>query len=164
VIEDTPGMGVCVKYFLTGRGCSECTLTVDDQTAHLTATYCGDALSDLVRAVVDLLGTARESQASFMEEPGEYVWRFAKVGPDRVRIRILACSDWVRLRPAATPKKVFEAECRLRTFAGAVLSAAQEVLRTHGEDGYRREWVLYPFPTELVARLKQLLVQGAGYE
>lgn len=54
-------------------------------------------------------------------------------------------------------KVILEAECRLRTFAGAVLSASQRVLATYGLEGYREKWVQHEFPAKLQAKLQEAL-------
>ncbi|WP_261992958.1 hypothetical protein [Streptomyces sp. adm13(2018)] len=38
----------------------------------------------------------------------------------------------------------------------AVLEAAETVLRTHGETGYREMWVLHPFPVAALQDLRRL--------
>ena len=155
-------MAVTVTYLLAGSGWSDCYIAIGDHSAHLTASYLSDALGDLVRSMVDLFGDATESTAWFAEEPGEYLWRFRRVPPDRVSVRILWFDDTPTDADAEGGKVVLAAECRLRTLAGAILAAAQEVHRQHGEEGYLQRWHDHGFPTELVARLKSLLDDGAG--
>jgi hypothetical protein len=57
-------------------------------------------------------------------------------------------------------KVIFEAECRLRTFAGAVLSESQRLLEKYGREGYLGLWDQHEFPLEKQERLRQLLRQG----
>src|SRR5688572_2425647 len=132
-------MAVLVTYNLTGAGGAECFVELGDQTAHVTASYLSDALGDLLRAVVTVLSGGLESTASFAEEPGEYRWRFLRTSDDVLAVRILwfkeSRTDW----PDERGEVVMDSQCRLRTFAGAVLSASQRVLQEHGVDGYRTE-------------------------
>ena len=67
-------MVVSFEYRLTGRGCSECIVEIDDKSASLTASYLSDALADLLDAVVSIVQGNDEVTVSFMEEPGEYQW------------------------------------------------------------------------------------------
>jgi hypothetical protein len=155
-------MSVSVSYRLTGSGWAECSIETPEGGAHVTASYLSDALGDLLRAVVGILRGAPETTAIFTEEPGEYLWVFRRAPPDRVLVRILWFDDWQTQRRDERGELIFEAQCRLRTLAGASLAAAQQVLGEHGEEGYEREWVNYPFPVELMRELKRLLDEGAG--
>lgn len=157
-------MGVSVAYNLTGTGWSECFITIGDQSAHVTASYLDDALGDLLRAVVGLMEGVQEITASFAEEPGEYRWGFQRTRPDKVKVRILMFDElWSNL-PDEDGKVIMDAECRLRTFAGAVLSASQRVLEEHGIEGYKNQWVEHEFPLQLQARLNYLLGSDKIYD
>ena len=146
-------MGVFISYRLTGKGWSECSVLIEDQQAVVTASYLSDALGDILAAATVVLQGAPEATASFAEEPGEYRWRFIRVGMDRLIIRILEFSQWWGNRPDKEGKLVLEAECRLRTFAGALRSASQRVLEDHGIDGYREKWGNNDFPIDQQTRL-----------
>ena len=150
-------MGVSVTYNLTGVGWSECLVEIGDQNAHLTASYISDALGSLLDAVIGLMLGRDDMTAAFAEEPGLYRWRFMRVGVDKVNVRILWFDDTWKDRPENDGEMIIDAECRLRTLAGAVLAASQNVLAAHGLEGYRKQWVLHDFPLELQERLKRLL-------
>src|SRR4051812_13127040 len=130
-------MPVSVVYNLTGAGGSECRVVIGERSAHLTASYLSGALGDLPGAGATLGEGAVEATASFEAEPGEYRWRFRRLDDGQVHVRILSFADSWDQSPDERGKIVFEARCRLRTFAGAVLAASQEVLRQHGLEGYR---------------------------
>lgn len=149
-------MAITVQYNLTGRGWSECIVEINDQQAHLTASYLSNALADLLDAVTAVVRGADEATASFTEEPGEYRWRFRR-SQDRLCVRILWFNEIWSNYPDQDGELILEAECRLRTFAGAVLSASQQVLATHGLNGYREKWVNHEFPSNLQAKLKESL-------
>jgi len=155
-------MGASVTYNLTGSGWSECYIQIGEQSAHLSASYLSDAFGDLLNAVVGLMNGAKETTASFEEEPGEYRWRFRQMPPDKVNVRILKFDDIWAKRPDEQGKTILEAECRLRTFAGAVLSASQRVLQEHGLEGYKDKWIEHEFPLDLQQQLKRLLDTDEG--
>lgn len=158
--ELTASMSLSVSYKLTGSGWAECSLEIDGQEIVTTASYLSHALERLLQSVVYLLNGQPEATASFDEEPGEYRWRFRRVDEQRISIRILWFDKLWGREPDEKGKLVFEATCRLRTFAGAVLSASQELLAEHGLEGYKLKWVEYDFPLEVQNELKQLLVEG----
>lgn len=147
-------MAISLQYNLIGIGWSECIVEIDDQKAHLTASYLSNALADLLDAVAALVRGADEATASFTEEPGEYRWRLIRVSQERLFVRILWLDDIFSDRQDRDGKVISEAQCRLRTFAGVVLSASQKVLQTHGLKGYREKWIKHEFPIKL-----QLLLQ-----
>ena len=139
-----------LRYELTGTGWADCTIEIGEATATATASYLSDALDDLAGAIVALLGGQQESSATFSEEPGEYIWEFARHGSDTVMIRI-------RFIGGADERPVFEAHTRLRTFAGALLAELQRLLRDYGKDGYKERWVLHDFPERRIQQLQDLL-------
>jgi hypothetical protein len=150
-------MAIMVRYNLTGSGWAECIVEIDDRQAHLTASYLSDALADLLDAVECVVRGIEDATALFIEEPGEYRWRFRRISPDRLWVQIIEFDEPWKNRPDAEGKLIFDVECRLRSFAGAVLSASQQVLATHGFDGYRKQWVNRDFPIDLQAKLKASL-------
>ncbi len=153
-------MGVSLSYHLVGTGWAECRIAIGEQHATVTASYLDDAFGDLLGAVVRLLEGEPEATASFAEEPGEYRWRFVRRGPGRLLVRILEFPQLWGDRPDQEGKPVLEAECRLRTFAGAVLSESQRLLEEHGAEGYFERWAQHEFPLEKHERLQQLLRRG----
>lgn len=149
-------MSIYVQYNLIGNGWSECIVEIDDRQAYLTASYLSDALANLLDAVATVVRGAEEATASFAEEPGEYQWQFKRLSHDRLYVRILCFADWCDRRPDRDGELILEAECRLRTFAGAVLSASQQVLATNGLEEYQQKWG-YAFPFQLQAKLQKSL-------
>ncbi|MGL5078268.1 MAG: hypothetical protein ACRDBG_20915 [Waterburya sp.] len=150
-------MAVSIHYNLTGRGWSECIVEIDEQQIHLTASYLSDALADLLDAVTSILRGANEATASFTEEPGEYRWRFTRLSKDRLCVCILWFDETWSHKLDRDGKVILEAECKLQTFARAILSASQQVLAVNGLEGYQEKWVNYEFPVRLLAKLKKAL-------
>jgi len=150
-------MSVRLRYELRGTGWSECELEIDEQRVVASASYLSDALDELCRAVVEILRGERSSRAAFDEEPGEYRWLFDRIGDERLRIRVLDFPELWGNRPDEEGELLFDAECRLRTFAGALLSELQRLLETYGESGYREKWAEHEFPMRRMHQLRDLL-------
>ena len=150
-------MAISIQYNLTGVGWSECIVEIDDQKAHLTASYLSDALASLLEAVTTVVRGANEATAFFTEEPGGYRWRLRQVSKELLYVRILWFDESFSDRPDGDGRVILEVQCRLRTFAGAVLSASQRVLETHRLEGYREQWVKHEFPFRLQAKLQESL-------
>jgi hypothetical protein len=144
-------------YHLVGSGWAECTVAVDEQHPTVTASYLSDAFGDLLGAVIRIVEGQPEATASFAEEPGEYRWRFFRKEPDRLLIRVLDFPQLWGDRPDEEGKVLFEAECRLRTFAGAVLAESQRLLEKHGPEGYLGMWHEHEFPLDKREKLRQVL-------
>ncbi len=153
-------MSVSFAYHLVGSGWAECTIAIDEQHATMTASYLSDAFGDLLGAVIRMVEGQPEATASFAEEPGEFRWRFFRKEPDRLIVRILGFQELWEDRPDEEGKVLFEAECRLRTFAGAVLSESQRLLAKHGREGYLGMWHNNEFPVDKQMLLRQLLRQA----
>lgn len=150
-------MAISIQYNLTGVGWSECIVEIDNQKAYLTASYLSDALTGLLEAVTTVVKGTDEATAFFTEEPGEYRWRLTRVSQERLYVRILWFDESFSDHPDGNGRLILETQCRLRTFAGAVLSSSQRVLKTHGLEGYREKWVKHEFPVRLQAKLQQSL-------
>lgn len=150
-------MSVSFAYHLAARGWAECTIAIDEQHATIMASYLSDAFGDLLGAVIRMVEGQPEATASFAEEPGEYRWRFFRKDPDRLLVRIFTFPALWSDRPDEEGKLLLEAECRLRTFAGAVLAEAQRLLEKHGKEGYLEMWGNYEFPFEKHEQLRKVL-------
>jgi hypothetical protein len=150
-------MGVEIRYELTGSGWAECTVRVDGTWVTVTASYLSDALDNLASAIVAVLRGHPRATASFDEEPGEYRWIFEPLPEGQVRIRILEFEELWNDRPDEQGKQIFAAECRLRTLAGAMVSALQNLEQKYGIPGYREKWVSYDFPSHRLTELQELL-------
>jgi len=154
-------MSVSVTYKSFEAGWAECSLTIDNQTAITTASYISHALESLLEGTVEIMRGQREARASFDEEPGEYRWLFKRIDDQTLNVRILWFNDFWNEQPDDKGRVVFDGDCRLRTFAGAVLSASQSVLDEYGIDGYKETWDEdVDFPGALQEELRWLLVEG----
>lgn len=151
-------MSLSFSYVLTGKGWAECEIDVDGAHLFMQASYLSDAFDDLVRATLSMLNNASVETAIFNDEPGTYRWRFTPSG-ERLNIRIVTYDAPFARENDPTGRLSFDTDCRLRTFAGAVLSAGQRLLATHGEEGYATQWG-YVFPAALLVQLKQSLRDG----
>jgi hypothetical protein len=145
------------RYELSGSGWAECTVELGGQRATVVASYLSDALDSLAGAVVALLRGDPAAAASFQREPGEFRWEFRRVGPERVRVRVVEVDDDQPPGRVPVETTLIDGECRLRTFAGGVLSELQRLLAEHGEAGYRHAWKLHEFPSRRVSQLQTLL-------
>ncbi len=150
-------MIVQLRYDLVGTGWASCDIEIDGQHAHVSASYLSDALDELCRAVVEQLSGEHESRASFDEEPGEYRWHLQRVDADQMRVRILEFPELWGGKADDEGTVVFDATCRRRTFAGALLSELQRLLHEYGEAGYKERWDQHDFPSRRLGQLKELL-------
>jgi hypothetical protein len=147
-----------IDYRMLGAGWAECEIEIQGKTETFPASYLSNALDDLVAAATSVARGAADATARWEEEPGEIRWRLTRVGQERLRVRILHFEDefW-NVLPDERGEVLLDAECRLRTFAGAVLSAAQRVLEKHGTKGYQNEWGMHGFPMERMRALEAAL-------
>lgn len=155
-------MSMELSYELTGPGWATCTLRVGEQVATVTASYLSDALADLASATAAALRGHPRPSASFAEEPGEYRWLLEPRPGGRGRIRILEFPWLWSGRSDEEGAVLLDGECRLRTFAGAVVSELQRLARIHGPEGYRDQRIEHDFPAERLAELQELLEGPSG--
>ncbi len=70
---------------------------------------------------------------------------------------ILEFADVWSNKPDSDGKPIFDVQCRLRTFAGAVYDGCKRLLAECGRDGYREKWHEHDFPDTDFDELKRLL-------
>jgi hypothetical protein len=136
-------------------------LHVDGAHVTVTASYLSDSLDDLASAIAASLRGHPHATASFEEELGEFRWIFEPLPEGKVRIRILEFPELWGDRPDEEGKQIFQAECRLRTLAGAMVSALQRLEEKYGVAGYRAKWINHDFPMGRLIELQELLDRPA---
>ena len=146
-----------VDYRLSGKGWAHCTVEIAGQRAEVIASYLTDALDALLAATIAVVRGAEGATFSFAAEPEEVRWQLRRAGSERLRVRILRLEDSAHHLPDDQGEVLLDAECRLHTFAGQVLSSAQRVLAEHGTAGYRKEWRMHDFPLERMRSLEAAL-------
>ncbi|MBX7218435.1 MAG: hypothetical protein K1Y36_00670 [Blastocatellia bacterium] len=143
------------------EGWLNCRLEVDDQSFGWVPSYLSDSIPALLQATTDVLLGREAFPVLFQDEPGEYrlrLWRVPQSNPELVHLRIIAMKDTFSRYGDGARQVVFEAERRLRTFAGQVLASVQKMLAEYGEDGYFR-CCHYRFPLKDFQELEQALRQ-----
>lgn len=147
-------------YELTGSGWSECRFSIGEARCEVTASYLSDALGELASAVEDVLRWPEvNARAVFVEEPGEYRWRFLQAGHDRVRVKVIAFPDWGEKDDSAGTV-ILDAECGRRSLGESVATELRRLLAVHGARGYRAKWVENDFPLERLEAIEALLSGG----
>jgi hypothetical protein len=143
-------------YELRGSGWADATLTIGERTATLSASYLGDALGELLDALVSLTRGSTHARASWDQEPGEYRWVFSR-RDQQVRVQVLYLPEWRGVADASDDQGevVLDGVCTLTALSEAVTNAAQRVLDRYGEAGYRAKWVQHDFPVAALRELKQ---------
>jgi hypothetical protein len=149
---------VTFTYRLTGTGWADADVRVGEASAHASASYLGDALGELLDAVLAVAEGAATARASWDEEPGEYRWLLDLDGTE-LRVRLLDFREWrgVVESPDEEGEVLFDQRCDLNEFGAAVVAAARGVIDEYGIDGYREKWVEHDFPLEQLTRLEALL-------
>jgi hypothetical protein len=149
-------MAVRIDYRLTGTGWADCDVTIGASSTAVEASYLGDALRELIEATLGAVGGSGYTVAHFWDEPGEYRFVLEPKG-DLIRVRILEFPNLWSDEPDDVGDVKLDDTCSLQEFAEAVLGAALAVLKAHGVEGYKENWVSHEFPTEVVNDLKRAL-------
>lgn len=148
-------MGISLSFTLVARGSAILTIEVDRTSITLYPSYLADSFEHLLIATVDAVEGRTGRPVLVIEEPGTS-YLFLSPEGDAVDIRITTWSEAFAREINPGGETAFAARCRLRTFAGAVLSAAQGLLSAHGENGYRNQWG-HAFPTARMGELEATL-------
>jgi hypothetical protein len=148
-------MTLSITYSLTGAGWSRCSLTFDEQTCSISASYLSDALGNLVLSAVGMMQGYGSVAFGFDEEPGEYRWVIRKIAGDTMSLKILEFPQLWGNEPDAAGKELMSIELPIEDYAKAVEKVADSVFTQHGEAEYLKMWVEHAFPTGLLTLLKQ---------
>lgn len=130
----------------------------DGSTKHGdSASYCTNALADVLKGVAGLYGLHDVQRFSFDLEPAEARWILRRRNDD-VHIAIRRFPDMLTSHdvPDGQGTLVWTSTRPRALLAHAVLMAAEKVWHTHGEEGYLRKWQLHPFPTRELEALRSL--------
>ncbi|MDF9813267.1 hypothetical protein [Streptomyces sp. SPB162] len=156
-MDQGPARALQLKWELVGHGWARCDLTDDSQTASVIASYCTDALADLVASTGELYGQQHSARFFFDAEPQELRWVLSAVD-DAISVTIYKFPD-VGVSPDLPDSSgtvIWQSTHPRQVFVHAVLDAADNVLREHGEAGYHAKWSMHQYPFGLVADLRRL--------
>ncbi|MFI8501204.1 hypothetical protein ACIGFK_22315 [Streptomyces sp. NPDC085524] len=145
------------SWVLSGSGWATCRIADDASEWKDFVSYCTDALADTLYAMVGLYGASTVQRFFFDLEPAVVRWQLRRQGAD-VSVAIYRFPDGATSWDAPDDAGTLSwRTTRPRSVLGhAVMEAAEEVLRTHGEAGYREKWVLRPFPVAALQDLRRL--------
>ncbi|MGW1528972.1 hypothetical protein [Streptomyces sp. NPDC001588] len=145
------------SWELSGSGWATCRIADASTEQKHFVSYCTDALADLLHGVAGLYGPITVQRVSFDLEPAEMRWVLQCRGPN-VDIAIYRFPDMHTSFDAPDEEGTLSwssAQPR-SSLSHTVMAAAQSVLLTHGEDGYRAKWVQHPFPVAALQDLRRL--------
>jgi len=150
-------MNLSITYRLVGTGWAECVISDNESKCEVTASYLSDALGKLVLAALGVLSGFRDVTFGFDEEPGEYRWVIQSIDINEIAIEIFDFDELWGNKPNVDGRLLFSSKCRPVVFARAVHDAATAVLDEHGESGYLEKWNEFPFPSQQLTLLSELL-------
>jgi len=136
------------------------TTVVSDGTQEVTlvASYCSDALSDLLNVILALLEGANEGVCAWMQEPGEFHWLF-KRKEEKVLLRLVWFDDNLYDGfPKEAGRILLLTERDLNIIATEFYDALSHLLDTVGLEGYKEHWNLYEFPHRTYKELGERIV------
>jgi hypothetical protein len=172
------------SFLVREHGWAEGDFLAPEGPTHLSASYLGDALGSLLRAVDGVLDGAESASATWREEPGHFRWAFIR-RQSRLELRIFVQDGTAGLwfgpeRDAATDRQnrgsrldwsdeppdslLLNTSGSVREIALAVADGAQRVLTDLGEVNYWLRWTAQPFPLALLRSIQgKLDVPATGY-
>ncbi|MEV7233137.1 hypothetical protein AB0N06_03835 [Streptomyces sp. NPDC051020] len=153
------------SWELSGSGWATCRIADSTSERKHFVSYCADALSDLIHRVAGLCGPTSVQRVSFDLEPAEVRW-VLRCQDSEVSIAIYEFPDMFTSydKPNSEGKLVWRSNQPRTLLSHAVMEAAQDVLRIHGEDGYRAKWVQHPFPVAALQDLRRLHMRDDSCE
>ncbi|MGA5291975.1 hypothetical protein [Streptomyces pseudogriseolus] len=149
------------SWSLIGTGWATYRVADGESEQKSSPSYCTNALADLLIGVAGLYGPDAIRRFSFDLEPAEVRWVLSSRGVD-VEIGIYRFPDMFKSfdLPDDDGELLWSSVQSRSVFGHVVVEAAQDVLRLHGEDGYRKKWVQHPFPINELGELRRLHLEG----
>ena len=142
-----------INYQLIGSGWAKLDLCIDQQQIQLFASYLHDSLTDLLQATLALLNGKQEAKAYIIDEPNEYRCCFSTLG-QQLTITIWQFDKAWSIQDDEQGSLLFQAQCRLNTFAGALLATCQKLTQSYSLITYRQLWKNHDLPISLIAQLQ----------
>ena len=128
------------------------------QEVTLVASYCSDAISDLLDTILVLLEGADEGACVWMQEPGEFHWLFKRKA-EKILLRLVWFDDnFSGDFPKEAGRILLLTECDLHSIATEFYHALSHLLDTLGIEGYKEHWNLYEFPHRTYKELGERIV------
>ena len=143
-------------FELTGRGWASATIEAQDRSVTLRASYLGDALGDLLGAMLLLLAGVEEARCSWPQEPGEVRWVLS-AADEAVRVQVIDFHRDMGTHAGEVGQLLFDETGATYEVASAIAKGARRALDQYGEDGYLERWVLYPYPTKSLHAITERL-------
>lgn len=132
-------------YTLRSHGWARAVVGNENAEASVTASYLSDALCDFVAAVQELF-TKDTAECIWQQEPGEFHWKFRRVG-----VRCVVAVFW-----NGEQQPIFSGEDDFLHFSSQVEDALQRLLDERGEKAYLENWG-HPFPHEAHDKLSHAI-------
>ena len=146
-------------YELTGTGWSAGYLTIGSRHTKLTASYLGDALGELLAAVLAVADGNASARASWDEEPGEYRWVFGRED-GLVHVRVLWFRELWSDDDDDAGEERLSGTVTMPALVSVMAGAARKVLDDYGASEYKRAWVEHPFPEDTLRALEAIEQAG----
>lgn len=154
-------------YSLQSIGWADIRLKVVESDLSITASYLSEPLVDLVRSIELLLPACvpvdevrSMVQFDMDSEPAIHRWTITTLGDGTIGIQIICYEDGIDTLPG---ERVFNERCDLNDFIRAVVQAMDQLLKTHGFIGYRKQWYAQDFPISSYLRLKHYLLNNRDF-
>lgn len=149
---------IAIRFQVTGAGWARVEIDVGDEHLEYVVSYLSDALRDLVVAVTQVLEGSPSAALQHLDEPGKRTWMIFRYGWGPyvdLDISEQRSDTAVTVRLRARKLGVVD-------LGQAVLRAADAELDRLGLVGYVEQWILHPYPTVAVERLRSVLATGGG--
>ena len=145
-----------IEYKMLGAGWSECIIKPNSESIKISASDLEDALGNLVYSACALLNGFNYVSFSFCEEPGEYRWNIKHIGYGKLHLRLIWFGNHYSYIPSDKEGKIIlDIETDILEYSKAVHTAASQVLKEHGIEGYKKKWRNHPFPSQQLSLLTE---------
>ena len=146
-----------LTYELHEHGWATATLSDNDVSIDMTASYLHDSLRELANAAYQVSRGTTERIVVFMDEPGEHQLTIARLDDDNCTYAVDWYDDWhswgIKTVGSGYPTRVAEGVVSARRFVQQVHTVMWTLFHTHGTDGYKLRWGERDFPVDEMWRL-----------
>lgn len=144
-----------IDYQLKGNGWAECTLQVSDYFLEMRVSYLHDSLRELTESALKLSKDIKQTEVSFVDEPGEFRLVFENDKNGKVKAEVQRYNNWPT-RKQNPDELILQFQTTVDEIRTQVLNILRHIEKEYGEENYLKAWINHEFPKVEYKRLQAL--------
>jgi len=144
-----------IEYQLKGNGWAEITLQDSNQFIEIPVSYLHDSLRDLTESALKLRKGIKQTEVSFVDEPGEFRLVFESDNDGKVKVEVQRYNNWPT-KKQNPDEMILQFQTTVDEISKQVLNILRQIEKEYGEEKYLEAWINHEFPKVEYKRLQAI--------